>query len=52
MAANEATCLRLAAACGLPVPEAELLDDERASAWYRRRVLAVLASEALAAMPD
>jgi len=25
MAANEATCLRLAAACGLPVPEAELL---------------------------
>ena len=26
MAANEATCLRLAAACGLPVPEAELLD--------------------------
>jgi serine/threonine-protein kinase HipA len=26
MAANEATCLRLAADCGLPVPEAELLD--------------------------
>jgi serine/threonine-protein kinase HipA len=26
MAANEATCLRLAAACGLPVPELELLD--------------------------
>ena len=26
MAANEATCLRLAAACGLPVSEAELLD--------------------------
>jgi serine/threonine-protein kinase HipA len=26
MAANEATCLRLAAACGLDVPEAELLD--------------------------
>jgi serine/threonine-protein kinase HipA len=26
MAANEFTCLRLAAACGLPVPEAELLD--------------------------
>jgi serine/threonine-protein kinase HipA len=26
MAANEATCLRLAAACGLSVPEAELLD--------------------------
>ncbi len=26
MAANEATCLRLAVACGLPVPEAELLD--------------------------
>ncbi len=26
MAANEATCLRLAAACGLPVPEVELLD--------------------------
>ena len=26
MAANEATCLRLAAACGLPVPETELLD--------------------------
>ena len=26
MAANEATCLRLAAACGLAVPEAELLD--------------------------
>jgi serine/threonine-protein kinase HipA len=26
MAANEATCLRLAAACGLPVPSAELLD--------------------------
>jgi serine/threonine-protein kinase HipA len=26
MAANEATCLRLAAACGLPVPAAELLD--------------------------
>lgn len=26
MAANEATCLRLAAVCGLPVPEAELLD--------------------------
>ena len=26
MAANEAACLRLAAACGLPVPEAELLD--------------------------
>lgn len=26
IAANEATCLRLAAACGLPVPEAELLD--------------------------
>jgi len=26
MAANESTCLRLAAACGLPVPEAELLD--------------------------
>jgi len=26
MAANEATCLRLAAECGLPVPEAELLD--------------------------
>jgi serine/threonine-protein kinase HipA len=26
MADNEATCLRLAAACGLPVPEAELLD--------------------------
>ena len=26
MAANEAMCLRLAAACGLPVPEAELLD--------------------------
>jgi serine/threonine-protein kinase HipA len=26
MAANEATCLRLAAACGLPVPEAELFD--------------------------
>ena len=26
MAANEATCLRLAAACGLPVPTAELLD--------------------------
>ena len=25
MAANEATCLRLAAACGLPVPQAELL---------------------------
>jgi serine/threonine-protein kinase HipA len=25
-AANEATCLRLAAACGLPVPDAELLD--------------------------
>jgi HipA-like C-terminal domain/Helix-turn-helix domain len=25
-AANEATCLRLAAACALPVPEAELLD--------------------------
>jgi len=26
MAANEATCLRLAAACGLAVPDAELLD--------------------------
>jgi serine/threonine-protein kinase HipA len=26
IAANEITCLRLAAACGLPVPEAELLD--------------------------
>lgn len=26
MAANEATCLRLAAACGLPVPEVELFD--------------------------
>src|ERR1700733_8841021 len=26
MAANEATCLRLAAACGLTVPQAELLD--------------------------
>ena len=26
MAANEAACLQLAAACGLPVPEAELLD--------------------------
>jgi serine/threonine-protein kinase HipA len=26
MAANEATCLRLAAGCGLAVPEAELLD--------------------------
>jgi len=26
MAANQATCLRLAAACGVPVPEAELLD--------------------------
>ena len=26
MAANEATCLRLAAACGLPAPQAELLD--------------------------
>jgi serine/threonine-protein kinase HipA len=26
MAANEATCLRLVAACGLPTPEAELLD--------------------------
>jgi serine/threonine-protein kinase HipA len=26
MAANEATCLRLAAACGLPAPDAELLD--------------------------
>ncbi len=26
MAANEATCLRLAVACGLPVPESELLD--------------------------
>ncbi len=26
MAANEATCLRLAAACGLSVPEAELVD--------------------------
>jgi serine/threonine-protein kinase HipA len=26
MAANEATCLLLAAACGLPVPETELLD--------------------------
>jgi serine/threonine-protein kinase HipA len=26
IAANEATCLRLAAACGLPVPETELLD--------------------------
>jgi serine/threonine-protein kinase HipA len=26
MAANEATCLRLAATCGLPTPEAELLD--------------------------
>jgi serine/threonine-protein kinase HipA len=26
MAANEATCLRLAAACGLSVPETELLD--------------------------
>ncbi len=26
IAANEATCLRLAAACGLPVPEAEVLD--------------------------
>ena len=26
MAANEATCLRLAGACGLPVPRAELLD--------------------------
>jgi serine/threonine-protein kinase HipA len=26
MAANEATCLRLAAACGLPVPQADLLD--------------------------
>jgi serine/threonine-protein kinase HipA len=26
MAANEVTCLRLAAACGLPVPETELLD--------------------------
>ena len=26
MAANEATCLRLAAACGLPVSETELLD--------------------------
>jgi serine/threonine-protein kinase HipA len=26
MAANEAACLRLAAACGLPVPETELLD--------------------------
>jgi serine/threonine-protein kinase HipA len=26
IAANEATCLRLAAACGLAVPEAELLD--------------------------
>jgi len=26
MAADEATCLRLAAECGLPVPEAELLD--------------------------
>jgi serine/threonine-protein kinase HipA len=26
MAANEATCLRLAAACGLPVPDTELLD--------------------------
>ncbi len=26
MAANEVTCLRLAAACGLPVPQAELLD--------------------------
>jgi serine/threonine-protein kinase HipA len=26
MAANEATCLRLAAECGLPVPQTELLD--------------------------
>jgi hypothetical protein len=26
MAVNEATCLRLAAACGLDVPETELLD--------------------------
>jgi HipA-like protein len=26
MAANKATCLRLAAACGLPVPQADLLD--------------------------
>lgn len=26
MAANEATCLRLAVACGLPAPETELLD--------------------------
>jgi serine/threonine-protein kinase HipA len=26
MAANEATCLRLAAGCGLAVPETELLD--------------------------
>ena len=26
MAANEVTCLRLPAARGLPVPEAELLD--------------------------
>jgi serine/threonine-protein kinase HipA len=26
MAANEATCLRLASACGLPVPDADLLD--------------------------
>jgi serine/threonine-protein kinase HipA len=26
MAANEVTCLRLAAACGLPVPETELLE--------------------------
>lgn len=44
VAANEATCLRLAAACGLPVPEAELLaaipatsGDERVLAAIRRQ---------------
>jgi CO/xanthine dehydrogenase FAD-binding subunit len=35
-----------------PPLEADLLDDDRASAWYRRRVLAVLAAEALGALND
>jgi serine/threonine-protein kinase HipA len=37
MAANEATCLRLAAACGFDVPETELFDVDGLSVYAIRR---------------
>jgi serine/threonine-protein kinase HipA len=45
MAANEATCLRLAAACGLDVPETELFDVASLPVYAIRRYDRQVASE-------